>query len=593
MLRRARAFARTFNVWKPMHRFLIAFAVIAAATGYAYGDEPHKPAVSHDPAQPGHEHAGGKETAFGRPGDLAKVDRTIVVEMRDPVEFSPAEIAVKTGETIRFVVVNTGKHEHEMVLGTMRALEEHNEMMKQHLGMRHAEPQMIEVAPGKSGVIVWQFTQPGEFYYACLVEDHFDLGMYGKIRVAGEPASSATGEHMHAGEAMSMQHGEAEMHGMYGRYPMERESSGTAWQPDASPHQGIERMYGDWMTMTHGFANLIYDRQGGPRGDTKAFSTSMLMVMAQRPAGEGTLGLRAMVSADPLMGKRGYPLLLQTGEAANGEPLIDRQHPHDLLMELAASYSRPLGERSSVFLYAGLPGEPALGPPAFMHRFSGEDNPEAPISHHWLDSTHITYGVVTLGYVYDRLKIEGSMFRGREPDENRYDIETGKLDSASVRLSYNPTRDWALQVSRGHIKSPEELHPDIDVDRTTASVIYRWPLAGSHLQSTFAWGRNAPSRGDATNAFLLESAIRLARSHTFFARGERMDKNELFPESDPRAENKFRVGKLTLGYLYDLPRESRLRIGVGGLVSRYAIPAELTNVYGNPTSFMLFARLKI
>ena len=205
------------------------------------------------------------------------------------------------------------------------------------------------------------------------------------------------------------------MRAMYGGYPVTRESSGTSWQPDASPHEGINAMVGEWSTMTHGFANLIYDRQGGQRGDTKTFSTSMLMMMGQRPLGEGTLGLRGMVSLDPLMGKRGYPLLLQTGETANGAPLVDRQHPHDLFMELSASYSRPLSDRSSVFAYAGLPGEPALGPPAFMHRFSGEDNPEAPISHHWLDSTHIAYGVVTLGYVFGNLKIEGSAFRGREP----------------------------------------------------------------------------------------------------------------------------------------------------------------------------------
>src|SRR3982074_219052 len=148
------------------------------------------------------------------------------------------------------------------------------------------------------------------------------------------------------------------MRGMCGGYPMSRESSGTSWQPDASPHQGIHAMYGEWSTMTHGFANLIYDRQGGPRGDTKTFSTSMLMVMGQRSLREGTLGLRGMASLDPLMGKRGYPLLLQTGEAANGQPLIDRQHPHDLFMELAASYSRPVSDRSSWFVYAGLPGGP-------------------------------------------------------------------------------------------------------------------------------------------------------------------------------------------------------------------------------------------
>jgi hypothetical protein len=352
-------------------------------------------------------------------------------------------------------------------------------------------------------------------------------------------------------------------------------------------------MYGEWSTMTHGFVNLIYDKQGGPRGDKKTFSTSMLMVMGQRPAAGGTLGLRGMVSADPLMGKTGYPLLLQTGEAANGQPLIDRQHPHDLFMELAASYSRPLSERSSVFVYAGLPGEPALGPPAFMHRFSGEDNPEAPISHHWLDSTHIAYGVVTLGYVYDRFKIEGSAFRGREPDENRYDIETGKLDSASIRLSYNPTKEWALQVSRGRIKSPEELHPDTDVDRTTASAIYHRAFGSAVMQTTFAWGRNSPNHGDATNTFLLESAVRLSRTHTVFGRAERADKNELFAEGDPREGEKFRVGKLSLGYVYDFPRDGHYAIGIGGLVSRYSLPAELDSVYGNPTSLMLFARVKI
>jgi hypothetical protein len=300
-----------------------------------------------------------------------------------------------------------------------------------------------------------------------------------------------------------------------------------------------------------------------------------------------------MVSADPLMGKRGYPLLLQTGESANGAPLVDRQHPHDLFMELSASYRHPLSEKSSLFVYAGLPGEPALGPPAFMHRFSGEDNPEAPISHHWLDSTHITFGVVTLGYVYDRLKLEGSVFRGREPDENRYDIETGSLDSASLRLSYNPTRDWALQASRGHLKSPEALHPEDDIDRTTASAIFHHAFGGASMQTTLAWGRNSPSHGETTDALLLESALRISRSHTFFARAERAQKDELFPEGDARAGERFRVGKLSVGYIYDLPRESRVRIGIGGLVSRYRIPDELSAAYGNPTSFLLFARLKL
>jgi len=562
-----------------MKTCIALFAALAAMSAAAHDEHPPRESS-------GHEHSERKETSFGRPADPAKAHRTITVEMRDSNEFWPSEITVNQGEIVRFVAVNAGIETHEMVLGTLKDLQEHAEMMKQQRGAHHEdEANVAHVAPGNSGVIAWQFTRPGEFSFACLVEDHFEKGMVGTIRVVA--ASGA--EHADHAHVMPM----GEMLGALGRYPAARESSGTAWQPDASPHQGIHATFGEWSTMTHGFLNLIYDDQGGPRGDTKTFSTSMLMLMAQRPLAEGTLGLRGMVSADPLMGKTGYPLLLQTGEAANGEPLIDRQHPHDLFIELSGSYSHPLGERSSAFVYAGLPGEPALGPPAFMHRFSGEDNPEAPISHHWLDSTHITYGVVTLGYVYGNAKLEGSVFRGREPDENRYDIETGKLDSGSVRLSYNPTKDWALQASSGRIKSPEALHPDVDIDRTTASVIYQRAIGAASTQTTFAWGRNAPSHGEATDAFLLESAARLSRSHTFFARLERMDKNELFPDSDPRAEQVFGVAKLTLGYIYDLPRESHFKIGVGGLVSRYRMASELDPVYANPTSFMLFARIKI
>jgi uncharacterized cupredoxin-like copper-binding protein len=568
-------------------QIFLAFSFFAlAANAFGHGDEPH-------PAEGGHDHSKAAEAAFGRAADPAKVQRTIVVEMRDSFEFSPSEITVKAGEVVRFVAVNTGEHVHEMVLGTMKDLEEHEETMKEHPGMQHDEPHMTQVAAGKSGVIVWQFTRPGEFYFACLVDDHFESGMMGKIHVTSQSVPEEVGpDHSHAAHTAPAEH-EGSMRAMYGGYPATRESSGTSWQPDASPHEGIHAMFGGWSTMTHGFANLTYDRQGGPRGDTKTFSTSMLMVMGQRAVGEGTLGLRGMMSLDPLMGERGYPLLLQTGETADGAPLIDRQHPHDLFMELSASYSRSLSDRSSVFAYAGLPGEPALGPPAFLHRFSGEDNPEAPISHHWLDSTHIAYGVVTLGYVFGNMKIEGSAFRGREPNENRYDIETGKLDSASVRLSYNPTEDWALQLSRGRLKSPEESHPEDDVTRTTASAIYQLSLGAASSQTTFAWGRNEPSHGDATDAYLLESAVRMAQTHTFFARAERADKNELFPEGDPLAGQTFRVGKLTLGYVYDFLRESHFKIGVGGLVSRYSLPPELQSSYGNPTSFMLFARVKI
>jgi uncharacterized cupredoxin-like copper-binding protein len=564
--------------------FAVVVAIAVATNAFAHDGEPEKSR---------HDHSKTGETAYGRPADPAIADKTIVVEMRDSFEFSPAEIAVKVGEIVRFVPTNAGKHEHEMVIGTMKELGEHYEAMKANPRMRHEDPNMARVAPGKSGVITWQFTHPGEFFFACLVDDHFDAGMIGKILVAGEPM--AEGEHQGHVHAEGPAHGHApEMQGAFGPYPMTRESSGTSWQPDSSPHGGIDTELSDWMTMTHGFVNLVYDRQGGSRGDSKTFSSSMLMTMAQRPLGDGTLGLRGMISADPLMGKAGYPLLLQTGETADGQRLlVDRQHPHDLFMELSASYSLRLSERSSAFAYAGLPGEPALGPPAFMHRFSGEDNPEAPISHHWLDSTHITFGVVTLGLVLDRFKLEASAFRGREPDQFRYNIETGKLDSASVRLSYNPTKDWALQVSRGRLKSPEQLEPDVDLTRTTASAMYNRQTSAGNWQTTLAWGRNAKTGHEATDAYLLESAIAISGVHTFFGRAERAGKDELFPEGDPLADRTFTVGKLTLGYVYDIPVARHLKIGVGGLMSHYALPGDLEPSYGNPTSYMVFARVKI
>lgn len=392
-----------------------------------------------------------------------------------------------------------------------------------------------------------------------------------------------------------MHHG----HGMLGSYPMTREASGTSWQPEAAPMHGLHGMRGDWLYMLHGFVTLVYDDQGGKRGDNRWFSSTMLMGMAQRPLGPGTFGARSMLSLEPAtVGRKGYPLLLQTGETADGRnPLIDRQHPHDLFMELAASYSMPAGEDGSAFAYLGLPGEPALGPPTFMHRFSGVDSPEAPITHHWLDSTHITYGVATLGYVRRGLKLEGSAFRGREPDEDRWDIEAPKLDSYSGRLSYNPTVNWAFQASYGAIDSPEQLEPGVDAHRTTASAGYHRPWGRDrqhHWQTTFAWGRNNNDPGKTLEGFLLESALNLNRAHTFFGRAENVEKDELFPEGHPKHGNVYTVSKVSLGYLYDFPERRKMQWGLGGLGSVHLLPGSLDSDYGDtPKSFMLFARAKL
>jgi hypothetical protein len=385
------------------------------------------------------------------------------------------------------------------------------------------------------------------------------------------------------------------MPGQFGPYSMVREASGTSWQPDSTPSEGVHLMVDDWMLMGHANIIGVYDNQGGPRGGSKTFAAGMVMGMAQHPLGDAsTLGFRAMLSPDPFMGPNGYPLLFATGETANGRtPLIDRQHPHDLFMELSGSYSYRLSDTNSAFVYFGLPGEPALGPPAFMHRFSGMDNPEAPITHHWLDSTHITYGVLTAGYVWDKIKIEGSAFRGREPDQNRYDIETPGLDSVSARLSWNPIPDLSAQVSWGYLRGPEQLEPNVNENRITASVIYNKPFDDNNWATTFAWGRKVNRPGHTLDGFLLESALVLHDTHTIFTRAERVNEDELLGGSGASAPI-FTPTKFTAGYIYDFHLADHLKLGIGGLASKYLVPSGLSAAYGSdPTSFMVFIRLKV
>jgi len=385
------------------------------------------------------------------------------------------------------------------------------------------------------------------------------------------------------------------MPGMDGPYPMSREASGTSWQPDSTPLLGLQRMDDRWMTMWGGFANFIDDDQGGPRGDSKLFSNSVLMFMGRRELDGGACGVHAMLSADPLMGKSGYPELFQSGETADGvHPLIDRQHPHNLLMEAAGTCSVNLSADSAAFVYAGVAGEPALGPPAFMHRFSGIDNPEAPLSHHWLDSTHVTYGVVTGAYVWNRVKLEASSFNGREPDQNRYDVELRSFDSYSARLSYNPTPDLALQISSGRLASPEQLQPAVAVHRSTASASYNRMLARIQWQTTVAFGRDDPQPGTASDAWLVESALVFADAHTWFTRAERVAKDQLFLPGQALYGRSFTINSLSLGYIYDFTHLGLARIGIGGLVTAYRYPSVLNASYGDgPISYLLFMRVRL
>jgi hypothetical protein len=397
-----------------------------------------------------------------------------------------------------------------------------------------------------------------------------------------------------------MQHDRSEtasmpMPGALGPYSMTREASGTAWQPDASMHHGMHASHGRWELMAHATLDAVYDRQGGPRGDSDTFLSGMLMGQARTDLDDGNvLRLRAMISPEPLMGARGYPLLLASGETADGaHPLVDRQHPHDLFMELSASFAHAFSPSNSVFGYVGLPGEPAFGPPAFMHRQAILDSPEAPISHHWLDSTHVAFGVVTLGVVHDRWKVEGSRFNGREPDQHRYDIETGALDSSALRVSWNPAPRWSLQASWARLHAPEQLASDENQTRWSASALYTRAFdAQRSFSVTAAWGRRI-SDGVGLDAWVLEASLNPAAAWTLFARAERTDNNELL-SADGAHGAAHTVAKASVGVLRDFRVSAHATLGIGALFSINAVDDALASTYGSdPAGGMLFVRLKL
>lgn len=365
--------------------------------------------------------------------------------------------------------------------------------------------------------------------------------------------------------------------------PSDREGSGTAWLPDDTPMDAVHLHANDWMFMIHGNLFLQYLHESGDRGSQQTGSINWLMGVAERKIGPGTLKLRGMGSLEPwTIGGCGYPDLLATGETCNGGAIHDRQHPHDLFLELAAQYDRPLSKGLRLQLYGGPVGEPALGPVAFMHRVSGAPNALAPITHHWFDSTHITYGVATAGVYGQRWKLEGSVFNGREPDDRRTDFDFGAMDSVSARAWFLPSSRWALQVSAGHLVEAEAANHasdrGIDVDRVTASATYHRRGNRSMWANTFGWGRNAEQGGDATNALLLESSVTIADRDTVYGRFEWSQKSS--HDLDVDAHGIFDIAKLQAGYTRYLSEWKGLEPGVGASVSAGIVPATLATAYG-------------
>lgn len=374
--------------------------------------------------------------------------------------------------------------------------------------------------------------------------------------------------------------------------PMSREGSGTSWLPDHSPMYAVHADRGGWELMGHGNAFLQYLRDQKPRGYEQTGSINWFMGMARRPLAQGRLGLKAMMSLEPAtIGGCGYPDLLASGEQCDAEAIVDQQHPHDLFMELAATWERPLSRGLGFQIYGGPVGEPALGPVAFPHRVSSMPNPVAPISHHWLDASHITFGVVTAGLQAQRWKAEGSVFNGREPDADRYDFDLAALDSYSGRLWFLPTSGLALQISAGHLKEAEPGHdagdPRVNVDRMTASVTYHRLLGGGPglWASTAAWGQNREA-GESTNFLLVETTLNLLERHAWFGRLD-VGQKEAHDLDIHGAEGSFTLAKVQGGYLRYVDLGSTFKAGLGATVTASVLPGALQDAYGGGTALGL------
>ncbi len=552
-------------------------------------------------------------------------------------------LVVPTGATLKILLVNIDDDmRHDLrfghVTGEFLAAPDIKETAGSEKLAAKAEDGTIQ-----ADEFVIKANEDGVYKYFCSVRTHAKGGMWGNIAVGVKPGANmkmpVKTTHVHSpdedkpaekkpddmSDMPGMKPDEkksddmSKMPGMTGNHtgmktasvtnigdPMNRESSGTAWAPDSTPMYARMKMYeGGGMLMLMGTAFVRYTSVGSTRdvsvagkgSRSRIDAPSMLMAMFSKPINERSqIGFRAMVSLDPIFQRGyGYPLLYQSGEQFGGKAIHDRQHPHDLFSELAVTYSYKFDDKRSFYLYAGYPGEPALGPPVFMHRTSAMNIPDAPIGHHWQDATHVTFGVVTAGLSFGKVKMEGSAFNGREPGENRWNFDKPKLDSFSARLSFNPNKNWAFQLSHGYIKSPERSEPLLKVlRRTTASAIYNKKFDEGHdLASTFVWGQNY-GNGERTNSYLFESNYDFDKN-AIFGRIENVQKSGHDLVLDPVDEHRiFTVGSYSIGYIRDLVRGKGVDVGLGAMATLDINPQVLVPYYGGTAhgGWQIFMRFR-
>ena len=406
-------------------------------------------------------------------------------------------------------------------------------------------------------------------------------------------------------------------------------TSGTSIEPASTPVSMLMSQYRGWTLMLHGTAFLADTQQSGPRGADKLFSTNWIMPMATHQLGAngryGQLTLRTMLSLEPAtITGRYYPELFQQGETAFGKPIIDGQHPHDFLMELAALYDLHLGERSLLSLYAAPVGDPAIGPTAYPHRQSASEDPIAALGHHQEDSTHIAFNVFTGGLTWRWLRFEESGFHGAEPTEQRWGFQPSPnghaIDSYSSRITFSPAPNWTSQYSIAHIVSPEALYPNENQQRQTASIMYNRPIGMHHdttsmpgmdmstpatgnWSTTLLWGRTK-SLTDTTASKTATSSNPSSSSTpaTTSGRGSKTPRrtNELLlPPGSPLPPNFTEspighVAAYTFGYDRDYRIIPHILTAPGAQFTTYTTPQALVSTYGHhPWGVVAFVRFRI
>ncbi len=417
------------------------------------------------------------------------------------------------------------------------------------------------------------------------------------------PQKPMPGMEMPSGAAPAGQDATMQMGGMNsaGMYLMER-TSGTSANPASAVMKMFSWRTGGWNFMFHGEGFISDVQQTGPRGGDKFLSTNWFMGMAEHDIGRGAFTIRAMLSAEPAtVTGRYYPELFQTGETAFGKALVDGQHPHDLFMELSVAYARTLGEKTNVEIYFAPVGDPALGPVAFPHRVSAAELPQAPLGHHLQDSTHIANEVLTAALRRPHWGAEVSGFHGAEPNENRWNIDAGGLDSWSARLTWTPTPNWSAQISAGHLHHPEALEPG-DQFRSTASVTYNRPFVQGDWATSVIWGRDHETDTKRNiSSYLVESVVRFREKNYITGRAELVDRDELFA-NQPAIEQHlaatvgtvFRIGAYTAGYTRDVHIVPYVITGIGGNFTFYNVPIAIQPFYGeHPAAFYMFLRFRL